>query len=797
MPLSTLRRNDEMKRMNLATLLAAWLVCGLSATALFAAPAPDALNYQGVLRDNAGAPLDGSFDMTFRFYDAMAGGSEVLFDEHLAAGTGAVTVDGGLFNVALGSGSVSDGGGVFPNDPYTSLSQVFRDFTDVWIEIQIGVEVLSPRIKVISAGHALNADNAGTLDGLAGAQFMRSDQDTTTTGSLTGADLRSNGDLFLNADAPSVFFDNFIYFNNDEWLQWDAGTLSFEFSDGLRVSDLSASSTISTSSSVQVGGNLRMNHDGPEGDGTIYFYNGGTAFGESIRWHETLGLFHFSANVNVNDNIYIGESVDATRSIFFFEDGVYNESITWNNGNDRFEFSDALRTLNNISAGGLISTDATTIIINDNGGNSDQQIEFYNNGSQAERFQWDTSAQQFEVSDDFFAFGNLDASGTKGFVQNHPYRDDLEIVYTALEGNEVTTFTRGTARLVGGETTIALEESFRHVTNPDFGLSVHLTPRGGTAVLYTDNVSTSELVVRSDDAANAAFDFIVYGLRIGFEERPVYRPKRAEAFLPLPGAYDEEIAAEPQRVQQTAAWRYARMHEATFGTAPIENGAADTLRQSIGMRESNLDFPAGSDVSVREMNRIAVENGTSEDEAGEIATDLQPASDLERADGAGSGPDRPAEVENATSLVRDSNGDVYARSFRPSAGDIANLTAVDEPVEAGDVLVIDPLTPGRMALARNAADTAVFGVVVADAGVVLGANAANDSTEVPVALSGVVSCKVDASWGAIVPGDLLQSSPTPGHAMRSETPGIGSVLGKALEPLDAGTGTIRILVTLR
>jgi hypothetical protein len=65
-----------------------------------------------------------------------------------------------------------------------------------------------------------------------------------------------------------------------------------------------------------------------------------------------------------------------------------------------------------------------------------------------------------------------------------------------------------------------------------------------------------------------------------------------------------------------------------------------------------------------------------------------------------------------------------------------------------------------------------------------------------VALSGVVTCKVDAGYGEIRPGDLLTTSPTPGHAMLDVDPGTGTILGKALEPLAAGTGRIRILVTL-
>ena len=58
-------------------------------------------------------------------------------------------------------------------------------------------------------------------------------------------------------------------------------------------------------------------------------------------------------------------------------------------------------------------------------------------------------------------------------------------------------------------------------------------------------------------------------------------------------------------------------------------------------------------------------------------------------------------------------------------------------------------------------------------------------------------CKVDAGFGAIRPGDLLTTSPTPGHAMRVDDPQPGTILGKALETLEAGTGEIRVLVMAR
>lgn len=57
--------------------------------------------------------------------------------------------------------------------------------------------------------------------------------------------------------------------------------------------------------------------------------------------------------------------------------------------------------------------------------------------------------------------------------------------------------------------------------------------------------------------------------------------------------------------------------------------------------------------------------------------------------------------------------------------------------------------------------------------------------------------KVDASCAAIGVGDLLSTSPTPGHAMLAEAATPGTILGKALESMDIGTGTIRVLVMPR
>ena len=76
---------------------------------------------------------------------------------------------------------------------------------------------------------------------------------------------------------------------------------------------------------------------------------------------------------------------------------------------------------------------------------------------------------------------------------------------------------------------------------------------------------------------------------------------------------------------------------------------------------------------------------------------------------------------------------------------------------------------------------------------------------VPVALVGIVPCKVSAENGPIQSGDLLTTSSLPGHAMKAMPILIngveiyipGTIIGKAMESLDSGTGVINVLVTLQ
>jgi hypothetical protein len=155
-------------------------------------------------------------------------------------------------------------------------------------------------------------------------------------------------------------------------------------------------------------------------------------------------------------------------------------------------------------------------------------------------------------------------------------------------------------------------------------------------------------------------------------------------------------------------------------------------------------------------------------------------------------------------FVRDGDG-VDRIHLNGSTGDIrlmgADVAEDFEPVvdiEPGDVVIA--VGADQAAPATSAYDRRVIGVASGAGGfqpaVRLGTRKLPG--RIPVAVMGRVFCKVDADAAPIEAGDLLTTSPTPGHAMRARPAlGAGSILGKALAPLRSGRDLVPVLLTLR
>ena len=143
------------------------------------------------------------------------------------------------------------------------------------------------------------------------------------------------------------------------------------------------------------------------------------------------------------------------------------------------------------------------------------------------------------------------------------------------------------------------------------------------------------------------------------------------------------------------------------------------------------------------------------------------------------------------------------QSFVSSKDGLASLvTPGDTGIAPGDVLVVNG--GGNLVESNDTLMTTVVGVSVANPAFLAG-NPLNDdgnstrTNEIAVATSGFVTINVSDENGQILPGDLLVSSSTRGHAMKApQDPPPGTVIAKAVQGFNGtGTGSIKAVVMLR
>ena len=152
---------------------------------------------------------------------------------------------------------------------------------------------------------------------------------------------------------------------------------------------------------------------------------------------------------------------------------------------------------------------------------------------------------------------------------------------------------------------------------------------------------------------------------------------------------------------------------------------------------------------------------------------------------------------DAAIWIKGSTGDVILQN-----ADCAEDFEVQDDTNIEPGVVLSLSDDGPLTLSTTPYDRKVAGVISGAGGlrpgIVLGRHA-NTTNRWPIALSGKVFCKVDAQESPISVGDLLTTSPTPGHAMaaRDHQRAFGAVIGKALAPLKSGTGLLPILIALQ
>jgi hypothetical protein len=167
-----------MKMRAKITIPVSLIIIMFSIVSLYGATIPHLINYNGMLTDDQGNPLNQLHDLTFSIYSDSLGGAALWTEAHTA-----VTIENGLFSLILGS--------ITP-----VLSSIFDD-TVRYLGITVGSDPeLSPRIRLTSVGYAYRAERADTAE--YGFEAQRADTASYAIEALTSG---TDNDWTLSGDS--------------------------------------------------------------------------------------------------------------------------------------------------------------------------------------------------------------------------------------------------------------------------------------------------------------------------------------------------------------------------------------------------------------------------------------------------------------------------------------------------------------------------------------------------------------------------------------------------------------------
>jgi hypothetical protein len=122
---------------------------------LLVAQVPTQMNYQGVLTDESGNPMDGNHDLTFTIYSfrtvPFPGGWHAVYSE-----TQTLAVTNGLFNAVIGAVDRLD-----PDD-FGGIMTLFGGNLQMGVQVDGGAE-LSPRVKLLTVPYAFRSEYTNHL----------------------------------------------------------------------------------------------------------------------------------------------------------------------------------------------------------------------------------------------------------------------------------------------------------------------------------------------------------------------------------------------------------------------------------------------------------------------------------------------------------------------------------------------------------------------------------------------------------------------------------------------------------
>ncbi|MFH2036654.1 MAG: hypothetical protein ABIJ45_09650 [Candidatus Zixiibacteriota bacterium] len=187
------------------------------------AEVPGMINYQGRLTDPSGDPVpDGNYTINFRLYNVSSAGTAFWSESHTD-----VTITDGMFNIILGAD--------------TPITETELDNAEIYLEIEVEGNIITPRTKMVSSAYAIEA---GVADSLKNDIYLNESGDTLRgTMRFDGDGLGIDGFLSVGSQSASLFFmDNGI--STMDLYGQSYGSLYLYDQDGTRTAALDATNNL-------------------------------------------------------------------------------------------------------------------------------------------------------------------------------------------------------------------------------------------------------------------------------------------------------------------------------------------------------------------------------------------------------------------------------------------------------------------------------------------------------------------------------------------------------------------------
>lgn len=782
-----------------AVFLSFFLISGGRVVAAPTSP-PIIFSYTGRILDDDSVPLTSStVNMQFRLYTEVSGGTCLWSNDSEVCGTNedmAVTLSEGVFTVHLGDGIE---GGTETIDTAT-----FTERPSVYLEVQIEDEVLSPRKRITAAPYAISAYSAYTLQGYQPDYNVGPSEiaQTNSAGKIlfTGATGISNTvtDAILRIDATTAQVNDALDVMFAITTDSGANTHFYVTRDNVNVKDtliFTDTSTDSNSILSYDGLSLSTTENGIEmsiqdlagddailrlgfsSEGSDILSSGETARGLQIDMTSNYTLHAagntlYGALINMGNGgagVSTGIRVDGSPDYGILLTGYGSSAIRFDSSETSFS-SD----LNyNISAdpGGsgdfLISSSGGTKLLVDTNGTSSADTGYFAISSSSSTtigtnldagiyldFQTNTSSS----NTDFFPISIQTNQDTGGGIYLDGCNGGTVGAETCDDGANWTM-----DGIVFRDFHYDLTTETDADGDGDFDLDIVPKGDGGVEV----NLDVSDGIALGADVDDKAFRIISSSFH-GSSIQELFEVRRDDGAVDFDGALARFVNNE----------------------ASINSDGVVVSVENQNINESNVAGLVLIQATVNQADSIAplssaqaliikVNESQSSDDTVAIYSDADGTPDLE--------------------FTFENDGDAFADgSFTGGGADLAEFFLSDDStLGAHDVVCRDedPNAVRRCALGeRNvvgviSTNPAFIGNNVGGAGVDL----RTDPRYRLVGLVGQVETRVTAADGSIAIGDALTASSfTEGAAGKAR--GSGYIIGRALEPLSAGTGTIKVLV---